>query len=66
MFPSQFIYLTPKSLSVNFSIVSKIKDVTMIDDVNYESFQVLRYENGQFYNVRCRICAAMQCCIIMH
>jgi hypothetical protein len=58
--------LTSKSLSVNFSIVSKIKDVTMIDDVNYESFQVLRYENGQFYNVRCRICAVMQYCFIMH
>mmetsp|Transcript_25235 Transcript_25235/g.47191 ORF Transcript_25235/g.47191 Transcript_25235/m.47191 type:complete len:362 (+) Transcript_25235:1996-3081(+) len=32
------------------NIVKKIRDVTMIDDVNYESFQVLRYENGQFYN----------------
>jgi hypothetical protein len=32
-------------------IVDKIRDVTLIDDVNYESFQVLRYENGQFYNV---------------
>lgn len=47
-----------------FSIVQKIKDVTSINDVNYESFQVLRYENGQYYQVLCTFVHKLISCFL--
>lgn len=32
------------------SVIDKIEHVTQIPYINYESFQILRYENNQFYN----------------